>query len=81
MLPRSSSFGEVFLYRLLECQHFLNAGSSLHALKVCDAVLKPREIDLELPRSPLAPEEMGIRRCEVIKEEITASKKIIGDLE
>jgi len=54
----------------------LNAGPLLHALEVCAAVLEHREIELELPRSPLAPEEMRIRRSKVIEEKLTAGQKL-----
>jgi hypothetical protein len=75
-LDRSSSLGEAVLHRFLESQELLYAGSVLHPLEVCDAVLEPGEIDLELPGSPLAPEEMRVRRREVIEEEITPSQKM-----
>jgi hypothetical protein len=80
-LTTLSSLGKVVLYRCLECQKLLYAGPLFQALKVCDAVLEAREIDLELPRTPLAPEEVRIGRREVIEEEITAAQKIIGNLE
>jgi hypothetical protein len=34
-----------------------------------------------LPRSPLAPEEVRVRRREIIEEEFTAGEQVIGDLE
>src|SRR5262245_48045434 len=44
------------------------------------AVPELRQIELELPRSPLTPEEMRIRRREVVEEEIPTCQKVVGDL-
>src|SRR5262245_62642894 len=45
------------------------------------AVPELRQVELELPRSPLAPEEMRVRRGEVVEEEIATCQKVVGDLE
>jgi hypothetical protein len=45
------------------------------------AVPEARQVEFELPRPPLTPEEMRVWRREVVEEELTAGQKVIGDLE
>src|SRR5205814_8786155 len=52
-----------------------------HSLEMCDAVPELRQIEFKLPRSALTPEEMRIRRREVVEEELPVRQKVIGDLE
>src|SRR5262245_2410829 len=77
----SGRLREVLLDRLLEGQQLLDARPLQHSLEMRAAVPELRQIELELPRSPLTPEEMRIRRREVIEEEIAICQKVIGDLE
>ena len=76
----SGSLGELVLDRSLEIQQLLHARSPHHALKMRRAVREARQVELELPRPPLTPEEMRIRGREVI-EEFTAGQEVVGDLE
>src|SRR5262245_39765496 len=65
----SGGLGELVLDRLLKGQELLHARPLQHALEMRRAVLEAREVQLELPRSPLAPEEVRVRRREVVEEE------------
>ena len=77
----SGSFGELALHRFLEGQQLLHARPLQHVLEMRHTVLEARQVEFKLPGSPLTPEEMRVRRREVIEEELTAGQKIIGDLE
>ena len=62
-------------------EQLLHARPLQHVLEMCHTVLEARQVEFKLPGSPLTPEEMRVRRREVIEEELTAGQKIIGDLE
>src|SRR5712675_536194 len=80
-LAVSSSLGEIVLDRLLEGKQLLDTRSLHHTLEMCGAMREARQIKFKLPRSPLTPEEVRIRPCEVIEEELSVRQKIVGDRE
>src|ERR1051326_5786746 len=71
--------GELILHRFLERQQFLRAWPRLDALEMRHAVLERRQIELELGGAADAPEEVDVRRREVIEEERAAGQQIVGD--
>jgi hypothetical protein len=63
----SGSIGEPVLDRFLEGQQLLHARPLRHALEMCRTVPEARQVEFELPRPPLTPEEMRVRRREMIE--------------
>src|SRR5215469_16944347 len=77
----SSRFRKFVLHRFFVGEELLNAGALLHARKMRAAMFELRELELELRCAAETPEEMRVRRREVIEEELAFGEYILGDPE
>src|ERR1700738_5156208 len=74
------ALAESRLHRFLMCEALLNTVTLLQTLKVSLAALVFGKIEFELCAAAEAPEKMRVRGREVVKEILTTSEQIVGDL-